>query len=169
MSLDVSARYGRAVTGSSTNRVRAEVAGTVLTVLGGAAVLVAFVGLNWLPQHNSTLSDVHDRLTGLGHFASGMSELYFAWLAWVLFGALLVVAVLANLPVPGSRVLGLFGTVLALAAIALSFWALNLLTTGHPGYSDYLRNARGGFYVAVSGFLVMGLGAAIGAYRRARD
>lgn len=169
MSAEVSARYGRAVVGSSTKQVRVGLIGTVLAVLGAAAVLVAFIGLNWLPQHNSTFSDIHDRLTGLGHFASGLSEVYFSWLAWVLFGVLLLVAVFANLPVPGTRLLGLIGTLLALAAIVLSFWALNLLTTGHPGYSDYLSNARGGFYVAVAGFLVMGLAAALGVPRRVHD
>lgn len=111
---------------------------------------------------------VHDLHLGVG-------PTYFDWLAWVLLAGAGLAAVLAVTPTAVSPVFRVLGPVVAVAAIGLTFWAIYFLrVTGAlkdqlggdtPGYSDYLSHAYVGFWFAVGGFLLIGLGAAIGPHR----
>ena len=69
-------------------------------------------------------------------------------------------AVGSSFPSPALRALRVLGVVTAFAAAGLSFLAIQL--TDSRGYVDWLKDARIGFYLAVVGFVLIGIGAAIG-------
>jgi hypothetical protein len=143
--------------------------GTALGVVTGGAVLVllAFTVLDWLSfRGDSTFARIHARLNLAGPFATGLADAYFSWLGWTTFGVVLVVAVLAALVASIGRVLRPVALVLALAGVGLTFWSIKLMVAPIPKYADILSSQRLGFYAAVMGFLLMGIGAAIGPSRR---
>lgn len=146
------------------------IVGAIIAVLGAALCVVAFTAVDWF-THASTdgpshYSDVKKALDGAGGFASGVSKLYFSWLAWALLALALILALIANAPTSAAGPLRPIGLVIALASIAVSFWALKFLTVSSPSYTEYLKHARLGFYFAVGGFLLIGIGALIGPRRR---
>jgi hypothetical protein len=141
------------------------VVGTTLAGIGGVLLIVALTAVNWFSQNGVSLSfsEVHDRVSANSAAASGMASAYFSWLAWTLTIVGLIVAVAANLPSPASGPLRALGAVLAAAAIAFTFLAIRLYTGN--SYSDYISHASVGFYLAVVGFLLIGIGALIGPKR----
>ncbi|PZS17515.1 MAG: hypothetical protein DLM57_08340, partial [Pseudonocardiales bacterium] len=145
--------------------------GALIAALGAILVIVAFTAVDWFKKgsgSHSHFSDIHRALDQGKGFAAGPAKLYFAWLGWTLLVAVVIVALLANLPSPAAAALRILGSLLALAAIALSFLAISLAKSGlhGPAYTTYLKDARLGFYLAVGGFLLAGIGAAIGPMRR---
>lgn len=143
------------------------VVGATLAGIGAVLLVIAFTAVQWFSAFgigSGTFPDVHDGLDAGSSQAAGVADSYFSWLAWLLAIVAVVVAIVANLPSPASGPLRALGAVIAAAAIAISFFAIKLGTTG--AYTDYLKHARLGFYFAVAGFLLVGIGALIGPKRR---
>lgn len=142
------------------------VVGAIFAVVGAILGVVALTAVNWFTQTGSDprshFGDVHRLLNEAGPFATGVSKLYFAWLAWALLAAAFVFAILAVLPTPASGPLRALGAIAALAGIGVTFWAGKLLTTSSPSYTEYLKHARLGFYFILGAFLLIGIGALIG-------
>lgn len=146
------------------------VVGTVLAAVGAASGVVAFTAVDWYTlgakDSSSHYGEVKKVLDQLGGTASGISKLYFGWLGWALLAVAFVVAVLANMPSSSAGPLRALGVIIAVASIAITFWALKFLSTSSPGYSHYLDHARIGFYLALAAFLLIGIGAMIGPRRQ---
>lgn len=136
------------------------IVGMVFGLLGGVVLLVSFTALDWYKGTNISFSDVHDRLSGAGDSAKGFASAYFSWFAWTFLIIAVLAAVGSSFPSPALRAARVIGVVAAFTAAGLSFLAVQL--TDQPGYLDYLKNARVGFYFAVIGFVLVGVGAAIG-------
>lgn len=138
------------------------VVGATLAGVGAVLLVISFTALEWFAKFtgSGSFGDVHDQLDANPGQASGLASAYFSWLAWTLAVASVIVAILANLPSPASGPLRALGAVLASAAIAVSFFALRLANGG--AYGDYIKQARIGFYFAVVGFLLVGIGALVG-------
>ncbi len=140
----------------------------LLTAVGAVLVVVAFTTLHWFSGDtgsgpSSTFSNIHKVLDGAGKFAEGPAKLYFSWLGWVLLAAAALTALIAAAPTVG-RPFRVVGTLIAVAGIVATFFAIKLAKTSalDRGYIDYLKHARFGFYFAVGGFLLIGVGAIIG-------
>lgn len=140
--------------------------GLILTALGAIACVIAFTAVDWYKggkSHFSDVSNVVDQADKVG-FATGAAKVYFSWLAWVLLAAAVILAIIANLPTPVSGAFRALGALVGLAAIGMTFWAVQFLH--HQGaYSEYIKNARVGFYLTLAGFLLITIGALIGPRR----
>lgn len=139
------------------------VAGATLAGVGAVLLVLSFTALQWFSKFGvgtGTFGDVHDALGAGAGQAAGLADAYFSWLAWTLGVVAVVVAILANLPSAAAGPLRALGAVLAAAAIAVTFFALRLGDSA--AYSDYLKHARIGFYFALLGFLLVGIGALVG-------
>lgn len=133
------------------------IVGTVLTLLGGIILVVSFTAVDWFTQGLS-FSDVSTQLNnGNGN---GFATAYFGWLAWVFLIITVVAGVLASFPSPALRALRIIGVVVGVAAAGLTFLAINL--GAGTTYGHNLAHARVGFYLAIVGFLLAGIGAGIG-------
>jgi hypothetical membrane protein len=133
------------------------IVGTVLALLGGILVLVSFTAIDWFSYSDSGFSDLHHRLQASSN-PPDFPAVYFSWLGWVFLVIAVVAGVLASVPTPALRISRIIGSVVGFAAAGLTFLAIEL-----PGsYSEYIKHARVGFYFAVIGFLITGIGAAIG-------
>lgn len=149
--------------------------GIGLMAIGAVALLLSFTRLEWYKTPTATgdsvgqitFSELHHNLS---HFPDqgrpAASVAYFGWLAWVLLMALIVVAFAANLPLKrpdGLRVLGFF---LGLVGVALTYYTLSRYAQAtHDLYgtsSGALDNADLGIWCALGGYLLAGVGAALG-------
>jgi hypothetical protein len=141
------------------------VVGSLLALIGAAAIIVAFTAVDWFSGFggHSHFSDLHDITKGGG--STGIAKAYFGWLGWVLLAATVLLALGANIPSPAATVLRPLGAIVGLASVGLTFWALKFESGSRPGYSEYLKHARIGFYLAAAGFLVAAIGAMIGPRR----
>ncbi len=137
------------------------IVGTVLTLLGGVAVLVSFTALDW--YRGLTFSDIHTNLNSDSD-ANGFAKVYFGWLGWVALIIVVVAGVLASFPTAALRICRIVGIVVGVAMSGLTFLAIDFSGNG-TGYSDYLKDAQVGFYFAVAGFLIAGIGAGVGPRR----
>ena len=142
------------------------VVGVTLAGIGFILLIISFTAVTWLKLTGSStgfsFGDVGNTLDA-SPSASGMASAYFSWLAWTLAIVGLIVAVGANLPSPASGPLRALGAVIAAAAIAFTFLAIRL-TNGAP-YSDAISHANVGFYLALGGFLLVGIGSLVGPKR----
>ncbi len=137
------------------------VVGATLAGIGAVLLVIAFTAVNWRGgAASSTFGDLGNTLDVNGA-ANGVAHNYFGWLGWLLAVLVVTVAILANLPSAASGPLRALGAVGAAAAIAVTFFAINLYSD-HSGYFDYLKDARLGFYFALAGFLLAGIGAMVG-------
>jgi magnesium-transporting ATPase (P-type) len=145
------------------------VVGAALALLGAIALVVSFTAVDWFKKDGSAsshASDVHKFLNSVGSNAVPISKAYFGWLCWALLVVVVGSALLANVAWPAAKAFRIIGPILAVAGIAVTFLAIRLLpASAGLKYSEYLKNARLGFYLAVAGFLIAGVGAAIGARR----
>lgn len=157
--------YGRPPSGAAGGRPRKRfgLVGLVLSVVGAAAVVVAFLAsIDWGKSSNTTYSKIHDLLSGApSDQVTTLAKLYFSWLGWVLLAAAFVLALLAALPTPAAGVLRTLGLLVGLGGAVVTFFAIKLATDA--GFIDYLKTARVGFYLAIAGFVVIAIGALIGA------
>ncbi|SHH01324.1 hypothetical protein SAMN05443575_3088 [Jatrophihabitans endophyticus] len=138
------------------------IGGMVCALLGAILLIVCLTALDWFStDRHGTLSfgDVGDLLDGRGD-ATGFASAYFGWFAWVFLLVSVVAAVGSSFPSPALRALRVVGVVAAFAAAGLSFLAIQV--TDSRSYVDWLADARVGFYLAVVGFVLIGVGAAIG-------
>lgn len=134
------------------------IASIVLTLLGGIVLVVSFTTLEWF-KGSVTFGDISDAVDA-GGSATGFGEAYFDWLAWTFFIVGLVAAIVASFPSPALRAVRAIGAVVGFAAAGLTFLAIDPGDNG--SYGDAIGDARIGFYFAVVGFLLIGIGAAIG-------
>jgi hypothetical protein len=173
-------------------RQRFGIAGAVFAIVGGVVGIIAFTALPWLRRDRNsaffrqassqeTFGRLHQHLNTLqnqppavsSHIHTGVAPLYFSWLAWLLLAVAFVLAIAAVSPI--GAVTGAFralGALVALAAIGLTLWAIDLirvdaslvrrLGTKGPSYTDFLSHSYFGFWAALLGFLLIGIGAVIG-------
>ncbi|WP_375478893.1 hypothetical protein [uncultured Jatrophihabitans sp.] len=135
------------------------IVGTVLTLIGGILVLVSFLGIEWF-RKNISFSDQSSALSDAGSAVNGFSKAYFGWLGWFFLILVVIAGVLSSVPTPAMRVFRIIGVVDGLAAAGLAFLAINF--GAGERYIDQLKATRIGFYFAVIGFALAGIGAAIG-------
>lgn len=136
------------------------IVGMVLGLLGGVLLIVCFTALDWYSGANSSFSNIHDGLDAAGGAAKGFASAYFSWFAWTFLVVSVLAAVGSSFPSPALRAARVIGVVAAFAAAGLSFLAVQL--TDQRSYLYFLEHARVGFYLTVIGFVLVGVGAAIG-------
>jgi hypothetical protein len=139
------------------------VVGATFAGVGLVLLIIAFTAVPWFTNSVGTQShfgDLHDLVDARSASATGVADAYFSWLGWVLVIATVVIAIVATLPSPASGPLRALGAVLAAAAIALTFFAIQIFDG--TAYSDYIKHASVGFYLAIGGFLLAGIGALCG-------
>lgn len=179
--------------GPAPSRGRIGLVGAVVALVGVVGVVLALTVLRWFTSDrvgtifravgNRRFGRVHDALEAghdqipaqLSRFVDfGISRAYFSWLAWVLFALAVVVAIVALLPTRASLFLRIVGIVVGLAAIAFTFWAIDLVSlsgpvantaANNPRYGDYFSHTNVGFWFAAVGFLLIGVGTVIGPRR----
>jgi hypothetical protein len=150
------------------------VVGLAAVVLGAVLVLVSFTALSWYGGGRGADSagaakfgDLHTLATAVA--GSGLGRTYFSWLAWILLILVIVIGLAANIPSPGTGalrgiglVVGGAAAVLTYLAVAKLFDAVHALGGTQVGVFDH---AQPGLYLALAGFLLAGVGAAIGPKR----
>jgi hypothetical protein len=144
------------------------VIGAAIAVVGAILLVVGFTAVNWYSGGgDSKVSNIRATIDVFGSDSvTGSAKVYFGWLGW----ALVIVAVLAAVGAVTPTIGGPFrvvAIVVSVAGIIMTFLAIELTKSGidlgvATGYSDYLKHARLGFYFAVIGFLLTGVGAAVG-------
>jgi hypothetical protein len=142
------------------------VVGATFAGVGLILLIISLVALDWFGDgvlRNGQFSDLH-RLVNDNPGATGLASAYFSWLGWVLVIASFVIAVAATLPSPAAGPLRALGAVIAAAAIAFTFFAIQL--SDGTAYSQFIKHAAIGFYFALGGFLLVGIGALCGPQRR---
>lgn len=149
------------------------VLGAAFAAAGALLLIIALTAVNWFTTVGlgSTHAGDLKKILQSGTGAVGIAKAYFAWLGWALVVAVVVLAVLANLPSPLARIFRVIGAVVAALAIVATFLAIRLTSTSganSPTYGDYLDHARIGFYLAIAGFLLAGIGSVIGPARTRR-
>jgi hypothetical protein len=149
--------------------------GALISLVGAAMAVVAFLGADWFagstPAQGARFHEVHKvlQLPELKRHATGIASAYFSWLAWALLVAALLAAWVAAVPTLG-RAFRVVAPAVCVVAIGLTLAAIRLFSgvSDFGSYWDALKNARIGFYLALAGFLVIGLGGAIGTRRSVR-
>jgi hypothetical protein len=163
----------------STNRTtageRIGAPGIAVMVVGAVLLLLSFTALAWYKTPKATgdtvgkitFSALHHNLTSFpeqGRPAASVA--YFGWLAWVLLLVLIVVAFGANLPNKASDGLRLLGFFLGLVGIAVTYYTLSRYAEAtHDLFgtsSGALDSADLGIWAALGGYLLAGIGAALG-------
>lgn len=147
--------------------------GAAFAAAGALLLILALTAVNWFTTAGlgSTHAGDLKKILQSGTGAVGIAKAYFAWLGWALVVAVVVLAILANLPWPLARIFRVIGAIVAALGIALTFLAIRLTSTtgaNSPTYGDYLDHARMGFYLAIAGFLLVGIGCVIGPSRTRR-
>lgn len=150
--------------------------------LGATAVFASFVGLPWFDD--GTVYAYNDRSGSFSVIRTVIERIqinpdvtvepvavhYFSWLSWALLLACGGAAVVANLPTRAAGAFRTVGLLVSLVAVGLTFWAIDLLSVHggpvpDPGYGTYFGATSVGFWAAVGGFALMGVGSLIGARR----
>jgi hypothetical protein len=147
-------------------------AGIALVLVGVVLLLVSFTApVDWYPGSTRPSAVAHIRFSDLHDLTAASSSIaltkaYFGWLAWVLLIAVIVVGFAANAPTPAADGLRVLGFAVGLAGAAVTYLALNKLASwaGSGGAFDH---SRAGVWLAMTGYLVAGVGAAIGPKRDA--
>jgi hypothetical protein len=169
------ARRKAAARGRRSGIRRIGVPGVALMTAGAVLVLLSFTTLRWYRQAKEKgdsvtkvgFAELHhnlDRFPAAGRPAASVA--YFSWLAWVLLIALIVVALAANLPGKASDTLRMVGFFLGLVGVAFTYYTLSRYTEAtHDLFgtsSSALNNADVGIWCALGGYLLAGVGAALG-------
>ncbi|WP_460605698.1 hypothetical protein [Jatrophihabitans fulvus] len=138
------------------------IAGMVCALLGAVLLIVCFTALDWFAVEvpgsfggNITFGDISG-----SEGTTGFATAYFNWFAWTFMVIGTACAVGSSFPSPALRALRVVGVVTSFAAAGLSFLAVQV--NDARSYTVWLGNARIGFYLAVAGFVLIGVGAAIG-------
>ena len=138
--------------------------GAAIAAVGLILGIVSFVTLDWVGEsgQNLTFSNLKDLVDQFGTAGlSGDTEIYFKWLAWVLLIVSFAIALLACLPSPASPLLRGLGVLAGLAGIGLTVWAVK----GDAAWSDLFKHGQIGLWLALVGFLLIAVGAAVGPQR----
>ena len=86
---------------------------------------------------------------------------YFGWLGWVLLAVGAIAAIAGNLPTSASGAARALGALVGLAGVGVTFWAIKFVHDD-DSYTEFLKRADIGFYVAAGGFLLIAIGALMG-------
>jgi hypothetical protein len=143
--------------------------GLVLVIIGAVLILLAFTTLSWYSGSggadtvsSSGFSALHHNATLLG--ANAVTTGYFSWIAWVLL-ILVIVAGTAASAVPqyrdAARISGLF---VGLVGVALTYYALHSISFSGKIFDE----AGPGVYLTLLGYLLAGVGSALGPWPFAR-
>jgi len=148
------------------------VVGVALVLVGAVLALAAFRFLDWYDTaakaadsaQTSTFSDLQDNADQLN--GAGAATAYFDWLAWVLLIALVCVGVAANLPVPPADILRIVGTVIGVAGVAATYFAVaqlhNAQVAAGGAHHNAFFNSTWGLWLTFVGFAVGAGGALLG-------
>ena len=148
------------------------VVGVAVVLAGAVLALAAFRFLDWYDTaargadtaQTSTFSDLQDNADQLS--GAGAATAYFDWLAWVLLIALVCIGVAANLPIVAADVLRIVGTVLGVAGVAATYFAIAQLHNAQEAaggeHHNAFYNATWGLWLTFLGFAVGGVGALLG-------
>jgi hypothetical protein len=138
------------------------VVGAILAIIGAAALVVAFTAVAWYSKSGTDLkySSFHDAVQLPG--ADAFAKLYFTWLGWALLAASVVIALLANAPTGAAGLLRILGLIIGIGSAVVTIFALK---PGFNAFSDVFKNTAVGLYLVLAGFVVTGIGAAIGPRR----
>jgi hypothetical protein len=142
------------------------VVGVTLVLVGAVLALAAFQFLDWYDiaargadtAQTSTFSDLQDNADQLS--GAGSATAYFDWLAWVLLIALVCVGVAANLPIAPADILRIVGTVIGVAGVAATYFAVAQLHNAQAAAGGTHHNA---FYNSTWGLWLTFIGFAVGA------
>lgn len=140
------------------------IASMVFSLLGAILLIVCLTALDWFSVDfdrgnlSLTFGDIKDKLNA--DSLSGFASAYYGWFAWTFLLISVAAAIGASFPSPALRALRVIGVVAAFATAGLSFLAIQVTTT--RSYTDWFADARIGFYLAVVGYILIGIGAAIG-------
>lgn len=151
------------------------VPGIVLMIAGAIMLLVSFTSANWYRGSQGAdavdgigFSDLHHNLDAFD--APAASRAYFGWVAWLLLILLILVGLMANLPSRRADGLRMTGFVLGLVGAAFTYYALSryvqALTDRGASQGRALDHAQSGIWLALIGYVLAGIGAAIGPLRR---
>ena len=142
----------------------------LVTAVGAAMVVVAFTAVDW-GQRSDSFRQLNSYLRAIDSLHNGVmtepvARAYFSWLGWALLVVCAVCAALAAVPVIGVA-FRFLGPLLAAAAVVLTFLAIKLIANSDrlgitEGYRYYLRHARVGFWLTLAGFVIIGVGSALG-------
>jgi hypothetical protein len=156
-------------------RARIGAPGVAAMVIGALLLLLSFTRLEWYQAPKATgdsvgkitFSDLHHNLSSFpeqGRPAASVA--YFGWPAWVLLIALIFVAFAANLPIKTSDGLRTLGFFLGLVGVAFTYYTLSRYAEAtHDLFgtsSGALDNADLDIWCALGGYLLAGVGAALG-------
>ena len=148
---------------------------------GSNTVLQGAGGSSTFRKIHNELNDVKRQLAllpgGSGkqiHY--GIAPAYFSWLGWTLLVGGVALALIGASPVSGFSEVGrTLGVLAGVAGVGATFGAIYLfrfdaglagqLNTAQPGYLDYLKHTSVGFFLAVGGFVLVAVGAAMGPSR----
>jgi hypothetical protein len=140
------------------------VAGMIIAAIGIAAMLVSFLALKWEKGGpDSKFSKIHDALSAGLPGVNGLSKAYFGWLGWALLVVVAVIALAANLPTPVSPALRILGLLLGLGGAVVTLFAIKV--GSNDSFSYDIKHGGIGYWVAIAGFVVAGIGAVIGPQR----
>jgi hypothetical protein len=143
------------------------VVGAVLAVAGAVAGVISFTAVEWFHEIPAKFSRMHDILDQAPDSqVTGIAKAYFGWLAWVLLAVAVIAALAANIPSSMSPVMRPIGALVGLAGIGVTFWAIKFGTSDK--YTEYLKHADAGFYVALGAFALTAIGSLIGPRRVVR-
>lgn len=145
--------------------------GLALTLVGAVALLVSFTWVNWYAGTSGAdgiadigFNDLHQNLEAFA--APAASTWYFGWIAWSLLIIVLLLGVGANLPNQAVNSLRVAGLAVGLTGAAWTYYALAeyiqaLQDRGATSAGVFTR-AESGIWLAISGYLLVGVGAALG-------
>jgi len=148
------------------------VVGVALVLVGAVLALAAFRFLDWYDTaakaadtaQTSTFSDLQDNADQLS--GAGAATAYFDWLAWVLLIALVGVGVAANLPFVVADILRIIGTVIGVAGVAATYFAVaqlhNAQVAAGGAHHSAFYNSTWGLWLTFVGFAVGAVGALLG-------
>lgn len=145
------------------------VLGIVLVLVGAAMIFLSFAVLDWYPGSTDPSAVAHVGFAELGGVSTGdrvpaLSSEYFAWLAGVFLLLMIAIGSAANLPTRASGLLRVLGALIGIGGVVATYYALDGLSRLNEG--DYpLHKASAGIWLTLAGYVVAGVGAAIGPIR----
>jgi hypothetical protein len=130
-------------------------------------VVVSLLGLDWYTFSGGlTSSEVSGQLASFGDYANQLSVAYHSWLAWLLLMIATGCTVLACQPLRGiSLAFRIVGPIISGIAVLLTFGSFQLTDPAYSSELDtsqYLDHLGPGFWAALIGFALIGMGAILG-------
>lgn len=145
--------------------------GMAFTAVGGLMVVFAFTSLGWYRGEGGVDSvgsigfgELHAQTRSFD--APQLARDYFGWFSWLVLLATIGLGIEANLPSRSSGVFKFFGFVAGVTGAAVTYFALRslwgALADGYGADVGVFRHTAVGLWMALAGFVVCGLGAALG-------